>query len=125
MKKSIVKLPSSLVEDAIQSPLEKVMLAGRTPDRDVLLDNSANAYLNFGGGINVVDPYTGVVRQSTKADLAASARLCDALKEVNLYSRAFYPFDQSQKLLHLHTAEACFNNTSKPFLNGPESEWEA
>jgi trimethylamine--corrinoid protein Co-methyltransferase len=26
--------------------------------------------------------------------------------------------------LHLHTAEACFNNTSKPFLNGPESEWE-
>ena len=123
-KKDIVKLPSSLVEDAIQSAPEKVMLAGRTPDQDVLLDNSANAYLNFGGGINVVDPYTGVVRQSTKADLAASARLCDALKEVNLYSRSVYPLDQPQKSLHLHTAEACFNNTSKPFLNGPESEWE-
>jgi trimethylamine--corrinoid protein Co-methyltransferase len=27
-------------------------------------------------------------------------------------------------LLHLHTAEACFNNTTKPFFNGPESKWE-
>ena len=62
---------------------------------------------------------------STKADLAASARLCDALKEVSVYSRAVYPLDQPQKLLHLHTAEACFNNTTKPFLNGPESRWEA
>ena len=58
-----------------------------------------------------------------KADLAASARLCDALKEVSVYSRAVYPLDQPQKVLHLHTAEACFNNTAKPFLNSPESKW--
>jgi len=81
------------------------MLTGHTPECGVLVDNNANAYINFGGGINVVDPYTGRVRQSTKADLAASARLCDALKEVSVYSRAVYPLDQPQKLLHLHTAE--------------------
>ncbi len=123
-KNSIVKLPSSLVEDAIQSAPAQVMLAGRTPDRDILLENNGNAYLNFGGGINVIDPYSGVFRPSIKADLAASARLCDALTEVSVYSRAVYPLDQPQKLLHLHTAEACFNNTTKPFLNGPESKWE-
>jgi trimethylamine--corrinoid protein Co-methyltransferase len=39
-------------------------------------------------------------------------------------SRAVYPLDQPQKVLHLHTAEACFNNTTKPFFNGPESKWE-
>ena len=122
-KKSIVKLPSSMVEDAIRSAPAQVMLAGRTPERDVLLDNNANAYLNFGGGINVVDPNSGATRQSTKADLAASARLCDALKEVSVYSRAVYPLDQPQKVLHLHTAEACFNNTAKPFQNSPESKW--
>ena len=121
---SIVRLPSSTVEDVIRSAPAQVMLAGRTPDCDVLVGNNATAYLNFGGGINVVDPYTGVVRQSTKADLAASARLCDALKEVSVYSRAVYPLDQPQKVLHLHTAEARFNNTAKPFLNGPESKWE-
>jgi len=123
-KNSIVKLPSALVEDSIQSTPAQVMLAGRTPERDILLENNGNAYLNFGGGINVIDPYTGVFRPSTKADLAASARLCDVLKEVSVYSRAVYPLDQPQKLLHLHTAEACFNNTTKPFLNGPESKWE-
>ena len=123
-KKSIVRLPSSMVEDAIQSAPAHVMLAGRTQDRDVLLGNNANAYLNFGGGINVVDPNSGATRQSTKADLAASARLCDALKEVSVYFRAVYPLDQSQKVLHLHTAEACFNNTAKHFLNSPESKWE-
>jgi len=121
---AIVKFPATMVEDAIQSAPAQVMCAGRIPERDVLLGHNANAYLNFGGGINVVDPNTGVVRQSTKADLAASARLCDALKEVSVYSRAVYPLDQPQKVLHLHTAEACFNNTTKPFLNGLESIWE-
>ena len=123
-KNAIVKLPAAMVEDAIESAPAQVMLEGRTPDRDVLLDNDTNAYLNFGGGINIVDLHTGVVRQSTKADLEASTRLCDALNEVSVYSRAVYPLDQPQKVLHLHTAEACFNNTTKPFFNGPESKWE-
>jgi trimethylamine--corrinoid protein Co-methyltransferase len=124
-KKSIVKLPAALVEDAIQSAPEQVMLAGRTPDHDVLLDNNGNAYRNFSGGINVVDPYTGGVRQTTKADLAASARLCDALKEVSVYSRAVYPLDQPPEVMHLHTAEACFNNTTKHCFHSPQSKWEA
>jgi trimethylamine--corrinoid protein Co-methyltransferase len=123
-KKSIVKFPAALVEDAIESAPANVTLCGRIPRHDVLLDNNRNAYVNFGGGINVVDPKTGAVRQSTKADLAASARLCDALREVNVYSRAVYPLDQPQKVLHLHTAEACLNSTTKPFFNGAESKWE-
>jgi trimethylamine--corrinoid protein Co-methyltransferase len=123
-KNDIVRFPAAMVEDAIESAPAKVTLDGRIPEHDVHLDNNTNAYLNFGGGINIVDPQTGVVRQSTKADLVASARLCDALKEVNVYSRAAYPLDQPQKVLHLHTAEACFNNTTKPFFNGPENKWE-
>jgi len=121
---STVKLPSFMVEDAIQSAPEKVTLAGRNPDRDIPLDGTRNAYLNFGGGINVIDPHTGLCRKSTKADLAASARLCDALKEVSVYSRAVYPLDQPQKVLHLHTAEASLCNTTKHSFHGPESKWE-
>jgi trimethylamine--corrinoid protein Co-methyltransferase len=123
-KSSIVKLPAAMVEEAIESAPARVKLDGRIPEHDVVLDNYTNAYLNFGGGINIVDPHTGAVRQSTKKDLAASARLCDALNEVNVYSRAVYPLDKPQKVLHLHTAEACFNNTTKPFFNGPETKWE-
>ncbi|MGD8519668.1 MAG: trimethylamine methyltransferase family protein [Desulfobacterales bacterium] len=123
-KNNTVKLPPSMVEDAIQSAPAQVMLAGRNPDRDILLDGNTNAYLNFGGGINMIDPHTGLCRKSTKADLATSARLCDALKEVSVYSRAVYPLDQPQKVLHLHTAEASLCNTTKHCFHGPESEWE-
>ncbi|MBW2408405.1 MAG: trimethylamine methyltransferase family protein, partial [Deltaproteobacteria bacterium] len=66
-KNSIVKLPAAMVEEAIVSAPAEVKLDGRIPEHDVLLDNYTNAYLNFGGGINIVDPDTGVVRQSTKA----------------------------------------------------------
>ena len=121
-KNNLVKLPATMVEDAIESAPSQVTLEGRHPDRDVLLNGNTNAYLNFGGGINVIDPHTGVCRTSTKADLAASARLCDALQEVSIYSRAVYPLDQPQKVLHLHTAEATFGNTTKHSLHGPENK---
>jgi trimethylamine--corrinoid protein Co-methyltransferase len=123
-KNNIVTLPSSMVEDAIQSAPAQVTLDGRNPDRDILLDGNKNAYLNFGGGINLIDPHTGLCRKSTKADLATSARLCDALKEVSIYSRAVYPLDQPQKVLHLHAAEASLCNTTKHCFQGPESKWQ-
>jgi trimethylamine--corrinoid protein Co-methyltransferase len=124
-KNGIVKLPPRIVEDAIQSAPARVMLAGRTPANDIMVEDGVTSCLNFGGGIKVIDPYSGVVRKSTKADLAASARLCDALNSVGIYTRAVYPLDQPQQVLHLHTAEACFNSTAKHSLHGPESKWEA
>jgi trimethylamine--corrinoid protein Co-methyltransferase len=124
-KSKIVKLPSGIVEDSIRSAPDQVLLAGRIPGFDILLEDNKNAYVNFGGNINVVDPYTGMVRQSTKKDVAATACLCDGLKEVNVYSRAVYALDQTPELLHLHTAEACFNNTAKHCFHGPESKWAA
>ena len=54
-KSFIVKMPAAMVEEAIESAPAQVTLEGRTPDRDVHLDNNHSAYLNFGGGINIVD----------------------------------------------------------------------
>ncbi len=123
-KNRIVKLPSGIVEEAILSAPNQVMLAGRNPEQDILLEDNRYAFVNLSSNINVVDPYTGVVRKSTKEDLVAATRLCDALKEVSIYSRAVYALDQPSKVLHLHTAEACFNNTTKHCFHGPESKWE-
>ncbi len=123
-KNRIVKLPASIVENAISSAPGQVMLAGRNPERDILLEDNRNAFANSSSNINVVDPYMGIVRKSTKKDLVAATRLCDALKEVSIYSRAVYPLNRPSKVLHLHTAEACFNNTTKHCFHGPENEWE-
>jgi trimethylamine--corrinoid protein Co-methyltransferase len=56
-----------------------VLLSGRTPDFDIPLETNRNYYVNFGSNIQVVDPYTGLIRSSTKKDLAAATRLCDRL----------------------------------------------
>ena len=60
-KKSIVKLPSSMVEDAIRSAPAQVMLAGRTPDRNVLLENTAK--LGVKSSFDLYNKYTTVKRR--------------------------------------------------------------
>jgi len=120
----IVRFPNRLVEDAISSAPSQIALAGRNPDYDLLVEDNKTAFVNFGGNINVTDPNTGIFRQSTKKDSGDAARLCDALEEINIYSRAVYALDQTPKLVHIHTADACFRNTAKHCLLGAESKWE-
>ncbi len=80
----IDRFPNRLVEDAISLAPSQIALAGRNPDYDILVGNTKTAFVNFGGNINVIDPYTGVFRRSTKKDAGDAARLCDALKEINI-----------------------------------------
>lgn len=63
----------------------------------------------------MVDPLTGKIRSSTKADLAASALLVDHLEELDLYKVALNACDVPQSLLHLPHAAITLSNTSKPF----------
>ena len=123
-KKKIVKLPSTMVEEAIQSSPSEVKLAGLTSENDIILKENKTAFANFSSNIQLVDPQTGIIRQSNKEDLAAATRLCDAIAEIGIYSRALYPLDKPSKVLHLHTAEACFSNTAKHCFQGPEHEWD-
>ena len=70
-KSKIVKLPSGIVVDAIRSAPEQVLPANRNPGFDILIEYNKNFYVNFRGNINVVDPYTRMVRQSTKKEVSA------------------------------------------------------
>ncbi|MEG2638824.1 MAG: trimethylamine methyltransferase family protein, partial [Clostridiales bacterium] len=64
--KKIVKFPAYVVEDAIRKAPPKVLLAGRDPKNDVVLEGTRVNFLTFGEGIMVIDPYTGERRPSTK-----------------------------------------------------------
>ena len=113
-KNKIVKFPPHLVEDAVRSSPPKLVLGGRHPKHDVVLENGRIAFSNFGGAVNLVDPYTGEVRRSTKADLAASTLLVDYLEDLVLYKGALNASDVPQEVLRVHHAEAMFSNTTKP-----------
>ena len=61
----------------------------------------------------IVDPYTGELRVPTKQDVADTAKVVDALPNVDVYERAVVAEDVDQRAVHLHQSEAWTTNTSK------------
>ena len=117
-KTKIVKFPPYMVEDAIRSAPSKICLAGRNPRNDIVLETNRVGFTNFGAGINIIDPETGQIRGTTKADVADSALLVDHLNNLDIYMKAVDSLDAPQESLQLHNAEAVFPNTTKHFHLG-------
>jgi len=115
----IVRLPTHVVEDAIQSAPSRLTLYGRIPDDDVVLEANRVGFTNFGEGIKVVDPETGELREPTKRDVADATRLIDALPEIDVLERPIGAHDVPQDAVPLHNAEAILANTTKHVFIGP------
>ena len=65
----------------------RLVCYGRDPKHDVVLEDGRVGFTNFGEGINVVDPYTGELRQTVKQDVADCSRIIDALPEIDVIER--------------------------------------
>ncbi len=115
----VVRLPAHVVEEALRTAPPKVVLCGRTPERDVVLEDGRVGFTNFGEGIQVVDPYTGELHESLKQDVADCARLIDALPEIDVLERPLGAHDVPPDTAALHNAEAIFSNTTKHATIGP------
>lgn len=109
----IVKFPPYLVEDAIRSAPSTILLAGRNPKHDYIADSKRVAFLNFGEGLRVIDPYTKEYRPTTKDDVAKTALMCDAMDQIVLHNRAVGADEMPGPVQPLHNAEAIFPNISK------------
>ena len=114
-KASIVKIPPYLVEEAIKSAPSKVLLAGRDPKYDIVLEGTRVANTTFGVGIKILDLETGEHRDSTNQDLAESAILADAVEGVDVFTLTVTPRDVPTEVEDLVAAETCFTNCSKHF----------
>jgi trimethylamine--corrinoid protein Co-methyltransferase len=112
----IVRLPRSVVMEAVARAPREYVLAGRDPECDMLIDGKHCYLSNDGSGVFVQDPRTGEQRPSTKADAAESARFVDALPNVSYYWGPIVTSrDVPPETRALHDAEAVLTNTSKHF----------
>ncbi len=118
-EKKIVKLPPYMIEDAVRTAPPKIFLAGRNPKNDYIMENRRVGFTNFGEGLQIVDPDTGELRQTNKQDVADTAKMVDALDEIDVYLRAVGAHEVPQDVAPLHNAEAFFPNTSKHCFIGP------
>jgi trimethylamine--corrinoid protein Co-methyltransferase len=108
----IVKLPASVVLEAMGHAPRTYTLGGRLPAFDLKLDGTALYCATDGCGVEIIDPATRQRRPSRKEDVALAARLADYLPEIGFYwpmlSAQDYP-----STAPLHELEASFNNTVK------------
>ncbi|MCF8067969.1 MAG: trimethylamine methyltransferase family protein [Desulfobacterales bacterium] len=112
-KTKTVKIPPWLVEDAIRSAPSKLILHGRNPKNNYVMEGNRVGFTNFGEGVFIIDPYTGERRETTKADVATSALIVDALPNIDVYERAVGASDVPMDTVQLHNAEAWLPNTTK------------
>ena len=121
--KKIAKIPPVLVEDAIRSAPSKVILYGRDPRHDIVLESTRVHFTNFSEGVMVNDPFTGENREPIKQDLVHAARVIDALPEIDFCEKALGAHDVPQETVPLHNAEAFLTNTTKHCAFGPGNRY--
>ena len=121
----IVRIPPHMVEDAIRSAPSRYVLYGRDPKNDFVMEPGRVAFTNFSEGIRVIDVETGEYRDSTKQDIADSARLNDYLSEFDTHEIAVGAKDVPPKTAAVHNSEIQLLNTTKPIGIGPLSGMEA
>jgi trimethylamine--corrinoid protein Co-methyltransferase len=118
-KSKMVQIPPRLVEEAIRSAPSKVILAGRDPKHDLVLEGRRVHFTNFSEGVKVNDLQTGENRTPVKKDLVDTARVIDYLDEVDFCEKALGAHDVNQTTVPLHNAEAYLTNTTKHCAFGP------
>ena len=108
-----VFIPRSMVEDALATARNEVVLCGRDPKRDIALGGRRVHMGTGGAAVKVLDLDTRQVRESTLADVARIGRLVDALDNVHFYLRACVARDIPIELLDINTYYAAITNTTK------------
>jgi trimethylamine---corrinoid protein Co-methyltransferase len=108
-----VRLPATMVEAALRSAPRRVLLCGRDPDQDLLLEGR-KVYAGTGGAeIHVLDLETGMFREATLLDVARLARLVDGLPHIDFYIRPVEAQDVPPEKLDVNKYFASLANTGK------------
>lgn len=118
-KSRIVRLPRSLVEDAIASNPSSITLYSRDGNYDAVLGGNRVYYGTGGTAIYVLDPDKGERRPSTTEDVILNARMVDALENIHIFTINVFPNDIKEKdHIDLNRFFHSMDNTSKHIMGG-------
>jgi trimethylamine---corrinoid protein Co-methyltransferase len=114
----IVKIPRVVIEEAIDSTPSRIVLCGREEKNDLVLEG-ANVYLGTGGTVlNTLDLETGEKRLTGVKDVAAYAKLTDALDNIAFFVINCYPDDVPTEDVDINRFYHGLANTSKHVMGG-------
>ncbi len=108
-----VHIPRGMVEDALTTAQNEVLLAGRDPKHDMNLGGT-RVYMGTGGAaVKILDLESGESRKTTLSDVGQIGKLVDALDNIHFYLRSCVAQDVPIQHLDLSTYYAAITNTSK------------
>ena len=89
---TIVKIPSSLVEEAVKKAPKEMTLGARDPNCDLKIPSNDSPFLTISGFSSFVDDFeTGERRKSTGSDLKDFAIVADYLDTVEYRTQELMP----------------------------------
>jgi trimethylamine--corrinoid protein Co-methyltransferase len=111
-----VRIPSYLVEKALATAPKHITLCGRDGSRKVLLEGCKSWFGTGSDCPNIIDPHTGEKRRMVKDDIAAAARLCDWLPNIDFIMSLGLVSDAPWEISDKHQFEAMLLNNTKPIV---------
>lgn len=112
-----VRIPRSMIEDAIASAPSKVVLCGREEKHDLILEDRRVYFGTGGTALNVLD-LEGERRPSTLEDVRKTACLVDALDNIHFFVLPVYPNELSREVVDVNRFYAGLANTTKHIMGG-------
>jgi trimethylamine--corrinoid protein Co-methyltransferase len=109
-----LRFPRALVEDVLARAARRFPLHGQDLRHDLMPWDGRVHFGTAGAAVHVVDPMTGIYRDSTLRDLYDAARLVDALDHIHFFQRTLVARDlASTRELDLNTCYASIAGTAK------------
>ncbi len=114
----IVKIPQSMLEDAVDANPSSIVLCGREEKNDLLLEGK-NVHLGTGGTVlNTLDLDSGKKRPTEVRDVAGYAKMTDALDNIAFFVINCYPDDVPAENVDVNRFYHALANTSKHVMGG-------
>ena len=113
-----VRIPARIVEKHIASAPSTVILWGREPQNNLILEKT-RVYMGTGGAaLKVIGPNSGKKRLSNLKDIARLAKLTDGLENIHFYTIPCTAQDIPEDKVSINEFYASILNTSKHIM-GP------
>jgi trimethylamine--corrinoid protein Co-methyltransferase len=111
--KRIARIPAHVIESALAKAPPAYTLAALNPALDLTLDGNHSYLATDGCGVEILDPFSGELRRSTKQDVEDIARVADYMEEISFHWVALSAQDCPPQSRSLHELEAIWNVSRK------------
>lgn len=113
---NLVKFPANLVEEAMASTPDRVIMCDRDGEPAVFLEDNKVFFGTGSDCLTFLDPYTGEHRKFTRADIINGYHLCDALPNIHFVMSIGIPADVDDHLQYDTQMALMLEHTSKPLV---------